>query len=311
VQVLITGGAGFVGSHLVEEMLSDGHHVTVVDRTRGDRAERLAEASHPVRSCVTAIGSPQFRATLDEGRFDAVIHLAGTGEVARSVAHPSQDLNDSLVSGFDLLEWARVTGSGTRLLFASTASVYGQPVSLPIREEDPTVPISPYGVSKLALERYSTVYAKLYGVRTAALRFFSLYGPRQKKLVVYDLMRKFSARDDIPTILGDGSQVRDFCYIKDAVRAACLVCERGDLKGEVYNVGTGVGVSIRELVSRIRNLVAPGREYRFTGEVRSGDGQAWVADISKIAGLGYSPSTGLEDGLAQTADWFRTVVLEP
>jgi len=306
-RALITGGAGFIGSHLVEEAIASGHDVTILDRAGRDPLRYLAHVRDRVRVHAASASSRTCRTLLEAGNFDVVFHLAGSGEVSAAVANPRQDFEDSLESGVDLLEWARESRSPAKLIFASTASVYGEPLRLPIAEDDLTVPISPYGVSKLALERYAAVYSRLYGVRAASLRFFSLYGPRQQKLVVFDVLRKLTSGEAVPRFHGDGLQIRDFCYIKDAVRAATLVAGHGALEGETYNVGSGVGTSIREIIERLVELVAPGRSFEFTGSVRSGDGQAWVADIRRVSALGYAPAWALTDGLAATADWFRTL----
>ncbi len=296
-RVLVTGGAGFIGSHLVEELLAHGHAVTIVDR-------RAPDAPGAAVVETIAAGTPEFRRLLERGDFDAVFHLAGPGDVQGSVADPRADLHDTIVSGFELLDAARSGATRAALIFASTASVYGTPVRLPIGEDDPTVPLSPYGVSKLAIERYAAVFSRLYGIRTVSLRFFSLYGPRQRKLVVYDLMQKFDG-PGVPQILGDGSQVRDFCFVGDAVRAARMVWERAPLQGEVYNVGAGTGVSIRDLAERIRDRVAPASAFAFTGSTRPGDGQVWIADVSRVRALGFEPACTIDAGLDATVAWYR------
>jgi len=166
------------------------------------------------------------------------------------------------------------------------------------------VPISPYGVSKLAGERYVTVYSQIYGIPATSLRFFSIYGPRQRKQVVYDLLRKIRANPARLVALGDGSQARDFTYVLDVVQAMTLVAKAAPGQGEVYNVASGRTYSIADLVIAWCKVCRVAPEVVYTGQVRPGDAEKWVVDISRLRQLGFEAQTSLETGLAAIRDWY-------
>jgi UDP-glucose 4-epimerase len=182
--------------------------------------------------------------------------------------------------------------------------VYGEPTQMPIREDAPLDPISPYGVSKLAGERYAAVFAKLYGLRVTSLRLFSVYGPRQRKQVVYDILTKLRANPKQIEVLGDGSQTRDFTFVTDVVQALLLVGEKAPAQGEAYNVATGKPYTIAELVQAWAVELGVSPKINFSGSVRPGDPERWEVDISKLRGLGYEPRTELPDGLRRIREWY-------
>jgi UDP-glucose 4-epimerase len=182
--------------------------------------------------------------------------------------------------------------------------VYGNPVRNPSHEDDPTFPISPYGAGKLAAERYVAVYSQLYGLKAASLRYFSIYGPRQRKQVVYDLTAKICQNQSELKIHGDGTQTRDFNYVEDAARAAMIVAECGALHGEVYNVGSGRECSISQLAQMLCNILGANPDYAYSGTVRPGDPERWSVDIGRLRGLGYEVGVSLEDGLQRTVEWY-------
>src|SRR5262245_46487198 len=224
-RTLVTGGAGFVAGHLTAALRDAGAQVVLVDE-RAPTQEALAH-QHPWAAvgrrsdCHTlSVGAGEFRHFLRGAEpFDFIFHLAARAYAAGSVETPYLDFSANLGATLDLLERLRALRSSARLVFASSAAVYGHPAKLPIEEADVTVPVSPYGVSKLAAERYVAVYAQLYGLRAASLRLFSVYGPGQPKQVVYDLFRKLHHSPHELLVLGDGSQVRDLVFVADVVRA--------------------------------------------------------------------------------------------
>ncbi len=186
--VLVSGGAGFLGSHLVEQLTSAGAVVTIVDDLSTGHRENLSAVSDAVELKVLDIRQSIWEQILNDNQYDVIFHLAANAYVPPSVERPAWDYQINLDSTFRLLEALHTIKWPGVLIYASSAAVYGNPVRIPICEDDPTVPISPYGVAKLAAERYNAVYSQLYGLRSASLRFFSLYGPRQRKQVVYDLI---------------------------------------------------------------------------------------------------------------------------
>jgi UDP-glucose 4-epimerase len=201
------------------------------------------------------------------------------------------------------LEALRLTSNPPRLVNISSAAVYGNPACLPIRETDPTVPISPYGVSKLAIERYVAVYSEIYGLRATSLRLFSVFGPRQRKQVVYDIFCRLRNNATRLEVLGDGSQARDFIYVLDVVQAMVLAAEKAPGLGEAYNVASGATHSIAELVAALCDVCGLTPEVVYTGHIRSGDAEKWEVDISRLLQVGFKPRVSLEIGLAAVRDW--------
>lgn len=299
--VLVTGGAGFIGSHLVELLVDAGADVTVVDLLCSGSATNLAAVADRITLHETDIRELDWREHLSA---DVIFHFAANAYVPPSVESPSFDYETNFAATFRLLEALREAKWPGRLVFASSAAVYGNAVRVPISETDPTVPISPYGVGKLSAERYLNVYAQLYGLRMAAVRFFSAYGPRQRKQVVFDLLSKLDRdRTQLP-IHGDGTQVRDFLYVLDAARSAMVVAADGELTGEVYNVGAGREYTIDTLAKSLCALLGLSPEFRYTGVNRPGDPEKLVVDIRRLEDLGYQPEFELDDGLAEVVRWY-------
>jgi UDP-glucose 4-epimerase len=191
---------------------------------------------------------------------------------------------------------------------ASSAAVYGNPSNIPIIETDPTLPISPYGISKLAIERYVSAYSRLYGLKAASLRPFSAYGPRLRKQVVYDFIVKLSTDPSELTILGDGNQVRDFIFVDDIVQAALVVLEKSPLCGDVYNVASGQGTSTQEIAEILAKAMGLRPKYHYTGSIRPGEPDKWIACIDKLRMLGFVPQVALEEGLKRTVEWYNSII---
>jgi UDP-glucose 4-epimerase len=339
-RVLVTGGAGFIGSHLVGELVRLGAAVTVVDNLRTGRLANLSAAAgaapaqpaaptsgrdsvslpagkrvptpasgiHFIEAdLIQALESP----SLDLAGFDFVFHLAANPYIPPSVTDPRMDFQANLESTLALLEKLRALqgnllgARAPQLINTSSAAVYGNPARLPICEGDPTVPIAPYGVSKLAAERYVAVYSQLYGLPATSLRLFSVFGPRQHKQVVYDFLGKLARDPGRLEILGDGTQARDFVYVGDVVQAMLLVAAAAPGAGETYNVATGQTHTIRELAEEVCTLCGLAPQITCTGQVRPGDAEKWYVDISALQALGYRPRTTLGQGLAAIRDWFN------
>ncbi|MBK8021789.1 MAG: GDP-mannose 4,6-dehydratase [Chloroflexi bacterium] len=302
--VLVTGGAGFIGSHLAEVLVEAGAQVTVVDNLATGATGNLAGLGSQIRLIVGDVGELLRLKRLHVSDYACIFHLAGNPYIPPSVENPAYDLRENLLNTFNLLETIREASERPKLISASSAAVYGNPVRLPISETDPTVPISPYGVSKLAGERYLAVYSQLYDIPAVSMRFFSVYGPRQKKQVVYDLLRKIEANPNDIEVYGDGTQTRDFAYVNDVARALLLAAERAPGRGEAYNVASGATYSIGQLVTTLCEVCGVTPRIHYTGSVRPGDADRWEVDMQRLTELGFVPQTSLHAGLAAIKDWY-------
>ncbi|WP_254279912.1 NAD-dependent epimerase/dehydratase family protein [Haloarcula marina] len=291
--VLVTGGAGFIGSHLVDALLPD-NDVRILDSfVSGDRSRPPADAT-------VVEGDVRDEAALARAMdgVDTVFHEAAIVSVAQSVADPTTSHAVNVDGTLSVLEAARRRDA--RVVFASSAAIYGAPESVPVSETAPKQPSSPYGLEKLSGDHYCRLYADLYDLPTVALRYFNVYGPRQSGGDYAGAITAFTeqARAGGPlTVQGDGGQTRDFVNVADVVQAN-LRAAATDATGEAFNVGTGARTTIRDVAETIRDRVAPDAEIA-TVDPRPGDIRDSVADIGKAREkLGYEPTVSLEAGLA-------------
>lgn len=234
---------------------------------------------------------------------DTVFFAAGVASVPRSIEDPVSDLLANTHSVLRLLDLSRRLDRPPAFVFCSSAAVYGTALSLPMREDHPKRPVSPYGVSKLAAEEYVALYAREFGVPAASTRPFSVYGPGQRKQVVYDLARRIGADATSLEVAGDADVSRDFVYVTDAARAVISVAKRAPLKGEAFNVASGLETTLSALVSALVDAAGSTIQVRFTGEVREGDPIRWCADIAALRALGHVPEVPFADGIRRTYDW--------
>lgn len=294
--VLVTGGAGFVGSHLVDALVEENEVRVLDDLSTGER-----EHVHDDATFIEGdVGDPSARERAMSD-VDLVFHEAAIVDVPESVSNPRGTHRVNLEAGLDLLEDAR--REDARVVLASSAAVYGHPDELPVSETATTTPTSPYGVQKLALDRYARVYGELYDLPTVALRYFNVYGPRQRgpySGVISTFLEQAGAGQPI-TVEGDGEQTRDFVHVEDVVRANLLAATT-DHVGEAYNVGTGDRTTIRELAETIRE--ATGVDVPIVHrEPREGDVRHSEADLSRVRKrLGFEPTVDLETGIRTLAN---------
>jgi UDP-glucose 4-epimerase len=293
---LVVGGAGFIGSHLVEVLVHRGGQVTVLDNMSTGKRENLLNAE---KDCRLVVGDIRDRTALaGMGKFDIICNLAAVSLID-SFRDPILDLNVNAGGVINLLELTRKTDA--RMVQVSTGSVYGNPVSLPIDENHPLHPISPYAVSKLAAEFYCGHYVRTYGANVTCLRYFNVYGPRQAVSEERGVIPIFVSRamtDQSLVIFGDGKQSRDFVYVSDVTNATVLAAANERIAGEVINVGgPGEEVTILELAGLVQKILGKDRPLVFR-EPKPGDIRRLVADSSKAkALLGYQPRISLPEGL--------------
>lgn len=302
--VLVTGGAGFIGSHLVEEFIWRGASVTVVDNLSTGYRKNLG-AVETVDFREIDMVKDDLRPLLIEKKFDLIVHTVANANVPASVEDPKMDFEKNAIATFNLLEAVRKCLPQTRILHTSSAAVYGQGSEIPTREDFTTVPVAPYGVSKLASENYMSVYAQLYELRTATLRLFPVFGERLRKQVVFDLMNKIHHNSEELLIQGDGTQIRDFNYVTNVVEAYFTIAERGELRGEAYNIASDETITIRKLAEMICERMQVMPRFVFSGTARAGDMRRLHADISRLRSLKYKPRVKFADGLDATVHWFQ------
>jgi nucleoside-diphosphate-sugar epimerase len=313
---LVTGGAGFIGSHLVERLLADGHRVRVLDNfSTGSRANLAFARGH--RRLEVIRGDLRNLRTVERAvRGVAVVfHQAAMRSVPRSVADPLGCNAANVTGTLHVLHAAAGQRRKPRVVYASSSSVYGERPDLPKREDQPTAPISPYAATKVANELYASVWSRLFGVETVGLRYFNVFGPRQDPRSEYAaVIPRFilwgSGRRAL-VVHGDGTQSRDFTYI-DNVVAANLLAARADaaaVSGKSYNVGCGSRASLLDIIAHLERLLGRSLERRHVPR-RAGDVPHTLADIERATReFGYEPLVGLEDGLKRTVQFFtgRTV----
>ncbi|WP_331234420.1 NAD-dependent epimerase/dehydratase family protein [Natronorarus salvus] len=290
--VLVTGGAGFIGSHLAEALCAE-NEVRVVDDLSSGRATNL------VGEATLVEGDIRDEAVLREAieDVDLVFHQAALASVPLSVEDPKESHAVNATATLSLLELARE--EDCRVVLASSPAIYGEPEELPIAEDHPTRPTSPYGLDKLALDRYATIYNDLYGVETVVLRYFNAYGPRQADSTYSAVISAFleQARSGGPiTVHGDGEQTRDFVHVSDVVRANLLAAGT-DHVGEAFNVGTGVATRVRDLAELVREATGSGAEITHT-DARQGDIVHSRADATRARErLGFEATVTLDEGI--------------
>lgn len=310
---LVTGGAGFIGSNLVRTLVAHGQRVRVLDNLATGRLENLDAVKDSIEFVQGDIRSLIVcRAAMQGVRF--VLHQAALASVPRSLQDPVGSSAVNIQGTLNLLTAAR-DQRVERFVFASSSSVYGDTPTLPKSESMTPNPQSPYAVSKLTGEHFCRVFARAYGLKTVALRYFNIYGPRQDPNSAYaaviPLFIAHSQSGTAATIFGDGSQSRDFTFVEDCVAANLLACEAPVSGGEVCNIGASSRITIMELYALIQRLTGRSRPPRLEAP-RAGDVQHSQADIDLAKSLlGYGPRFNLEDGLAHTVDWYKTVNREP
>ena len=305
-RILVTGGAGFIGSHLVQRLLASGREVTVLDDFNDyyDPSIKRANVAEGARLVEGDIRDAKALAAAFQTKPDAVVHLAARAGVRPSLEQPDLYASVNISGTFALLESCR-RHQVSKFVFASSSSVYGDADRVPFREDLPDPhPVSPYGVSKQAGEHAVLLYHRLHGLRTSALRFFTVYGPRQRPdMAIHKFARLILDGKEVP-VFGDGTSQRDYTYVDDAVGGILGALGRDD-GFEVYNIGESRTVGLNELVALLEKSLGKSARIKKLPD-QPGDVKRTYADISKAkANLGYAPSTPIEEGIAKFCEWIR------
>ena len=305
--ILVTGGAGFIGSHLVHAFLRDGHTVRVLDDFSSGSRDNLREVSRVIEVLRGDAADPRTAARAAKG-IDVVYHEAAVPSVALSVADPAGSHRASATATLQMLLAARDAGV-RRFVYAGSSSVYGDPPEQPKTESMTPRPLSPYAVGKLTGEMYVRLFASLYGLETLTLRYFNVFGPRQSPGSPYSgvisLFTTSLLRGRTPVIYGDGGQSRDFTYVDNVVEANRLALKAKGLAGQAVNVATGKSVTLLALLRALGTITGEPARARHE-KVRAGDIRHSRADIRQAERLlGYRPIVDFQTGLERTVDWYR------
>jgi nucleoside-diphosphate-sugar epimerase len=306
---VVTGGAGFIGSNTVDELVKRGHSVVVLDDLSAGKEENLAE----IRSKITLIkGSitdiEVVRKAMHEAEY--VLHLAARTSVPRSVKDPIESNRINIDGTLNVLVAAR-DAKVKRIVFAASSSAYGETPTLPKVETMVPAPISPYGVTKFVGELYLQTFGRCYGLENVSLRYFNIFGPRQDPGSPYSgVLAKFCTaflEETQPVIFGDGEHTRDFTYVENAVQANLLAFEAPSASGKVFNVGVGGRVSLNQVIATLAKISGKKLEAKHDPP-RDGDIRDSQADITQARDLlGYDPQVDFEEGIRRTFEWYRTV----
>jgi nucleoside-diphosphate-sugar epimerase len=303
---LVTGGAGFIGSHLTEELVRRGEQVRVVDSLITGHRKNLAHLSG-IDFLEGDLADLAIAKRAVQG-VDYVLHQAAIPSVPRSVEDPITSNRANIDSTLNLLVAAR-DARVKRVVYAGSSSAYGNTPTLPKHEAMPTNPLSPYALQKLVGEQYMQMFTALYGLETVTIRYFNVFGPRQDPSSPYSgvisVFAKALLANKAPTIYGDGEQTRDFTYVANVVDGVLRAVKAPDVAGQVVNVATGTSISLNRLFASMRELLG-GRVDVAYGPLRNGDVKDSLADITRARTLlGYEPLVPFEAGLKKTIDWYR------
>jgi len=303
-KILVTGGAGFIGSHVVDAYLAAGHDVIAVDDLSTGRKENVDSRA---RLYELDIRDAELERLFAAEKPDVVNHHAAKASVRESMVHPALYADVNVLGSLNLLELSRRHGVRKFIYISTGGAVYGEPQYLPADESHPICPLDPYGASKAAFEHYLPLYHTHYGLSFTVLRYANVYGPRQDPLGEAGVVAIFSGqmlRGEQAVINGSGEQERDFVYVGDAAQANILALDGGE--GGIYNIGTGVGTSINEVFDQLKAATDYQRSA-VHGPAKAGEVFKVYLNADKAASeLGWKPSTSLEEGLSLTVDYFRT-----
>ena len=293
------GALGFIGSTTVAEFGRAGYRVIGVDH---GPAAATSQTPEGYRHEQMDLPSPRLAELMAETRPGVVINAAGPASVAGSMVDPQSDFHGTVGVLLCVLDAVRLAGSAARVVTMSSAAVYGNPASLPILEDAPLAPVSPYGFHKEIAETLLTEYYDTFGVASCAARVFSAYGPGLRRQLLWDVCQKALTGGPV-ALSGTGEETRDFIHVQDVARAIRILAERADMSARAYNVASGVETSVGEIARGLVSSISADMPVEFSGIQRPGDPLRWRADITAIEELGFAPSVSIADGIEQVATW--------
>jgi UDP-glucose 4-epimerase len=302
VNCLVTGGAGFIGSHIVDALLREGHRVSVVDNlSTGNRSQINADAQFFEMD----LADPALGSLMAEGDFEVVYHLAAQTDVMTSVREPAADAQVNIVDAIKLLDLCRQHGV-RKVIYSSTSALFGDPQSLPMDEDHPIAPLCPYAASKHTVEHYLDIYREIHGLSYTVLRYANAYGPRQDPHHEGGVLAIFAFKiltSAVPIIYGDGEQTRDYVHVEDLVRANLLCLEQGD--NTCYNLGTGVETTVNELFAMLCDASGMVAEVKYAAERRGEMRRLSLASDRAKADFAWQPTVSLHEGIRSVLDYFK------
>jgi UDP-glucose 4-epimerase len=309
-KILITGGAGFIGSHLAEK-LAYKHEVIILDNMDPYYDVRIKKEnikiveSKGAKFILCDVTNYDFiEKIIKENAIEIIFHEAARPGVRYSIKDPFLPNEVNVIGTLNILKASSDTDV-KKVINASSSSVYGNVEYLPFDENQPTLPISPYAVSKLAAEHYCRVFHEVYGLKTISLRYFTVYGPRMRPDLAIPIFTKSILNNELPIIFGNGEQTRDFTYIDDIVDANLKILKTNRADGEVLNIGSGRRVTINYMIDTLKNLLNSDIKSEYVDPVK-GDARDTLANIDKAEKLiGYEPKTSLEEGLIKFIGWYK------
>lgn len=295
--VLITGAAGFIGRHVSLEFARQGWHV--IGLGRGDWSDwHDYGLSHWHRADVDLDSLLEYA-----GKPDAIVHCAGGASVGFSISQPAIDFDLSVRTTSNILEFIRVHSPVTRLVYTSSAAVYGQVRTLPIMEETALNPLSPYGLHKRMAECLCELYSQQFGVSVSIVRLFSIYGVGLRKQLLWDACRKFDQGEC--DFFGTGEEIRDWLHVEDVSRLLFTAAQNTSTQCPVINAGSGLGVPVAKILQHVSNQFRRDLNPRFSSQPKAGDPNAYIADISKASDWNWTPKIKWREGIAEYVDWYK------
>jgi UDP-glucose 4-epimerase len=296
-KILVIGSEGFIGSHVVNYFHTIGHEIHGIDF--------FIHSSHEIIYHQYQHEDPNCTQVFKSIEFDFCINAAGNGNVNISVTHPEKDFIANTQFTFQILESIRVYSPHCKYLHISSAAVYGNPEKLPIDEYAAVQPVSPYGWHKFMSEQICKEYFHLYGIKSAIIRPFSVYGPGLKKQIFWDVYLKSIQEGNSIELWGGGEEARDFVFIDDLISAINTIINYSPMEADVYNVASGKMTFIKDAVSMLLQNLGNNKSISFNGIIHKGNPIKWEADISKIKSLGFEPKVNLQDGIFKLANWMK------